>query len=391
MDVIPPAKGTSSVPKRHQPLERPNSPVESYETASSVQTASSSSSSSSNTHEHTIIPPSTKSSTSPPKWAIFAPRLTRSASADSSPKKEAKNEQPEVKKRTFQRAVTAPSLVSLSPPHKATVTQARFASLVRRARTPSPPKQGHPSYIPMPSPRKIISSKRTPTPSPPKRTATRIPTPSPTKQNRVLGRSWTPLAERTPQTAAGGPALRTYRSGSMGLLMSVVNSAMNRRRRVMIDGAVENLETECTVPPPESLGVQVDILGEIDDRHMSKDHDDTSSVSNESATDEAQLREILEELPQELGEAGNAEGNFNSGKTNGDSASEQSDNKSKDHGTRSLSDTSSTRRRRWAIWGGLRAKKAKESGGDAAAADNEGQPGTDTKELSDGKTSEHRD
>ena len=389
MDVIP-SKGTSSVPKSHQPIERPSSPVGSYETASSVQTASSSSSSS-NTHEHIIVPPSTKSSTSPPKWAIFAPKLTRSPSADSPPKKEAKNERPEVKKWTFQRAITAPSLVSLSPPHNATVTQARFASLVRRARTPSPPKQGHPSSIPMPSPRKIISSKRTPTPSPPKRTATRIPTPSPTKQDRVLGRSWTPLAERTPQIAAGGPALRTYRSGSMGLLMNVVNSAMNRRRRVVIDDAVENSESECTAPPPESSRVQVDILPEVDDRHMSKDRDDTSSVSNESATDEAQLREILEELPLELGEAGNAQGKSDSIKTNEDSASEHSDNKSKDHGTRSLSDTSSTRRRRWAIWGGLRAKKAKESGSDTAAADNEGLPDTTTKGLSHDKTSEPRD
>ena len=193
-----------------------------------------------------------------------------------------------------------------------------------------------------------------------------------------------PLAERTPQAAAEGPSLRNHRSGSMGLLMNAVNSAMNRRRRVMIDAAVEKLESECTVPPSESSEVQVDILREVDDRHMNKDRDDTSSVSNESATDEAQLREILDELPQELDNAANAQGKFDFVTTNEDSASEHSDNTSKDRGTRSLSDTSSTRRRRWATWGGLRAKKAKECGGDAAAADHEEHLGINTKDLNDG-------
>ena len=116
----------------------------------------------------------------------------------------------------LQRAVTAPSLISLSPSHPNTVTQADFASLVRRGtRTDSPQSQS---------------------------IRERVPTPSPTRDSSV--RDIEPLPPASTAANFTGSSSenvkpRSRRSGSMGLLMNAVNSAVNRKARATSEEAGE--------------------------------------------------------------------------------------------------------------------------------------------------------
>jgi len=388
MGLVPPAKDTKAVQPQVS-VERPNSPVGSHQTASSNQTLSSSSSSS-NTREHTIIPRPALSSNSPPKWAIFAPKFTRSPSTEFSPKRGGKDTQPEPKQRSYQRAITAPSLISLSPPHNRTVTQAKFASLVRRARTPSPTKGGIVSRIPIPSPRKQSSSRRTPTPSPPKRRATRIPTPSPSKQDRILGRSLTPSAEPISDTAHTVSGSQIPRSGSMNLLMTAVNSAINRRRRIMIDGTLEHPAqvVPCSLEKPTRMGV--DSPEKSEGENPAEGLNDTSSGDTGTAADEIELFKALEESPEDHTHATIIAETPKRQETSEEAANEAFPDQAKAHGTRNVSDSSSTKRRRWGIWGGLKQNKATEQVSDATGADFEGPQGSSSTRLREGKAREPR-
>ena len=120
----------------------------------------------------------------------------------------------------LQRPVTAPSLISLSPPRTNTVTQARFASLIRRdTRTPSPLDQD---------------------------IRERVPAPSPTRDSSVRDLGPLPPAPPAPNfTGSSTENLRPLprRSGSIGLLMNAVNSAVNRKAKAFHETAGEQGRT----------------------------------------------------------------------------------------------------------------------------------------------------
>ena len=155
---------------------------------------------------------------SPPSHALFRTRLPRPTSAQySSPQKASGPAKPASSGSSIHPAVTAPSLISLSPSDKNTATQPRFPSLVRRSRTPSPPKRD--------------IRKRVPTPTPP----------SPTKGSSLHGPRPLPPVP-TPDFSDGSsesPKPRS-RAGSMGLLMNAVNSAVSRKARAASEGVRES-------------------------------------------------------------------------------------------------------------------------------------------------------
>ncbi|KAG7008755.1 hypothetical protein G7Y79_00004g013390 [Physcia stellaris] len=215
LGVASPTPSTHSSPLIHPTKKPPRK--SSNLTISSIQSNSSSSSSSINTREETLFGTAKAITLSPPSHAVFRPSLPRPASAQgSSPQKPVEPAKAASRRATAHRAVTAPALISLSPPHNTTATQPRFASFIRRGmRTPSPQKQSIRERVPTPSPPKDS----------PQRDLSLLPPPPPTP-NFTDGSS-----------ESSKP--RMQRSGSMGLLMNAVNSALNRKARAVSTGASE--------------------------------------------------------------------------------------------------------------------------------------------------------
>ncbi|KAL8796791.1 MAG: hypothetical protein Q9195_000874 [Heterodermia aff. obscurata] len=220
-------------------------------TISSTRSNSSSSSSSVNTREETVVGTAKRVTLSPSSHAILGPRLLRPTSIQlSSPQKSRNASEFTSEQQMLQNPISAPSLISLSPSHPDTVTQAQFTSLVRRGtRTPSPQKQN---------------------------IRERVPTPSPTRDSPVNDLGLLPSAPPPPNfTGSSSENLRprSRRSGSMGLLMNAVNSAVNRKARAASEANGEGGMTG--IPEGKTLP-----LNTMD----SDSHDDVSAVGTEDTS-----------------------------------------------------------------------------------------------------------
>ncbi|KAL8826378.1 MAG: hypothetical protein Q9191_003836 [Dirinaria sp. TL-2023a] len=337
--LSPPQSANASIYADEVP-GRSTSPEGSNKTISSNQTTSSSSSSP-GTQEHTFVRGGKNSTISPPKWAIFAPKLTKPTCAARSPQKVGTSEESKMPKRGMNKAATAPSLISLSPPNNATATPAKFASLVRGTRI-SPPRSGAPSRIPTPSFR-TSSPRRASPPSPPRRaSATRRPTPIPSKADRILGRTPTYPRQSVHQDDADYPEsnLPRSRSGSMGLLMSAVSSAMNRRR-AMAEGDIEAYAPIGTPDLPTADEGQFGPLQKQAEENHPNDED-------------AYLSDVLDSAPKDRSRDGKDDFRSERVGRGGNDAGTIGIDTAKASSFQSATDTSSARKKRWGMFRGTK-------------------------------------
>ena len=147
---------------------------------------------------------------------------------------------------------------------------------------------------------------------------------------------------------------------------------MYRRRRMTSDGTVENSVPDVISMPKTSLKVEVKEPKKAGDDHVIEGRDDFSSRIVEKASNGTEILKTTEEAPEGTTQAGNVEGSAKADEAGAESASDSSAMKGEEDITRSVSDSSSTRRRRWGILGGLRPNQSEHHGADTAGADGQG-------------------
>lgn len=159
--------------------------------------------------------------------------------------------------------------------------------------------------------------------------------------------------------------------------MTAVNSAINRRRRIIVDGTLEH-------PAPVVPNFKVEGEDSVDGLV------DTSSGNTSTTADEIALFKALEESPQDHTHAATIAETSKLQKTSEQAANEESTEDARAHSNRSISDSSSTKRRRWAMWGGSKQNKATEQVTGAMSADRDGPQGASSTGLRGGKAREPR-
>ena len=140
----------------------------------------------------------------------------------------------------------------------------------------------------------------------------------------------------------------------------------------MLDGAIENIKSDGANSLTEPSEAQVSAPGREDDNKSIREGDDPLSGDGEADEGEIELLKALEDAPQESSGPEFAEGSLGTIEKSEDSTSGRSGTKADEENQRNVSDASSTRRRRWAIWGGLKQRKSDEEGGDAVEESSEG-------------------
>ena len=167
--------------------------------------------------------------------------------------------------------------------------------------------------------------------------------------------------------------------------MTAVNSAMNRRRRMFIDGTLEHpaLVVPCSPKKPPRVI--------IEDPSISKGEnpaellDDALSGYTGTAANEIALFQALETSPEDHTHAATIADTSEPQAIGEEATIEESTQHAKTHGIRSVSDSSSTKRRRWGMWGGSKQKKVTGQISDATSADYDSPPGTSGTRLRGGK------
>jgi len=172
--------------------------------------------------------------------------------------------------------------------------------------------------------------------------------------------------------------------------MTAVNSAINRRRRIMVDGTLEHPAHVVPYSPETPTKAVIDDPGKSKGENPAEGLDDTSSGDTGTAADEIALFKALEESPEDHTHAAIIAETSKPQETSEQAAIEESTKDAKAHGIRSVSDSSSTKRRRWGIWGGLKQNKAMEQVSDATSADCDSPQCASSTRLRGGKAREPR-
>lgn len=158
----------------------------------------------------------------------------------------------------------------------------------------------------------------------------------------------------------------------------------------MIDGTLEYPAqvVPCSLEKPTRMGV--DSPEKSEGENPAEGLNDTSSGDTGTAADEIELLKALEESPEDHTHATIIAETPKRQETSKEAANEASTDQAKAHGTRNVSDSSSTKRRRWGIWGGMKQNKATEQVSDATGAEFEGLQGSSSTRLRGGKAREPR-
>lgn len=138
----------------------------------------------------------------------------------------------------------------------------------------------------------------------------------------------------------------------MGVLMTAVNSAMNRRRRIMVDGYDEPDFIPSPILPEETLKpAPNEVTSASADQAIDKGDSIVGSLLRESV-EEIDLFDALEEGRRSADPAVSFQSIISKVEDDRDNAaSNDGPGKGKASSYRCVSDSSSTKRRRWAIWG----------------------------------------
>lgn len=176
------------------------------------------------------------------------------------------------------------------------------------------------------------------------------------------------------------------------MLMTAVNSAINRRRRIIVD---RTLELPAPVVPssrekPTKVRLDKPWDSKVEDEDSADGLVDTSSGDDSTTADEIALFKALEESPQDHTLAATIAETSKLQKTSQQAANEESIEDAREHSNRNVSDSSSIKRRRWAMWGGSKQHKATEQVTGAISADRDSPQGTSSTTLRGGKTREPR-
>jgi len=176
----------------------------------------------------------------------------------------------------------------------------------------------------------------------------------------------------------------------MNLLMTAVNSAINRRRRIMVDGPLEHPAHVVPYSPEKPTKAGVENPGKSEGENSSEGLDDTSSGDTGTAADEIALFKALEESTEDHTHAAIIAEASKLQKTSEEAANEESTMDARAPGIRSVSDSSSTKRKRWAMWGGSKQNKTTEQVIEATSADCDSPQGASSTRLRGGKAREPR-
>lgn len=146
--------------------------------------------------------------------------------------------------------------------------------------------------------------------------------------------------------------------------MTAVNSAINRRRRIIIDGTLEHPAVVVPCSPEKPTKVR------LEDPQDSKVEDSVEAlIDASSGADDIAPLKGLDDLPEDHTNAAIMTEASKLQKTSEQAAVEESTEHAKAHGIRSVSDSSSTKKRRWGMWGGSKQNKAMEQVTEATNAD----------------------
>lgn len=167
--------------------------------------------------------------------------------------------------------------------------------------------------------------------------------------------------------------------------MTAVNSAINRRRRIIIDGTLEHPAIVVPRSPekPTKLRLEDPLDSKVDDSVE-------ALVDTPSGADEIAPLKGLDDLPEDHTHAVIITEASKLQKTGAEPANEESTVDARAHGIRSVSGSSSTKRRRWGMWGGPKQNKATEQVIEATSAGHDSPQSASSTRLRGSKAREPR-
>lgn len=158
----------------------------------------------------------------------------------------------------------------------------------------------------------------------------------------------------------------------------------------MVDGPLEHPAHVVPYSPEKPTKAGVENPGKSEGENSSEGLDDTSSGDTGTAADEIALFKALEESTEDHTHAAIIAEASKLQKTSEEAANEESTMDARAPGIRSVSDSSSTKRKRWAMWGGSKQNKTTEQVIEATSADCDSPQGASSTRLRGGKAREPR-
>lgn len=158
----------------------------------------------------------------------------------------------------------------------------------------------------------------------------------------------------------------------------------------MVDGTLEHPAHVAPYSPEKPTKAGVENPGKSEGENPAERLDDTSSGDTGPAADEIALLNALEESPQDHTHAAIIAETPKLQETSEEATVDKSTEEAKAHGTRSVSDSFSTKRRRWGMWGVSKQNKATEQVSDATSADCDSPQGASSTSLRGGMAREPR-
>lgn len=158
----------------------------------------------------------------------------------------------------------------------------------------------------------------------------------------------------------------------------------------MVDGTLEHPAHVVPCSPEKPTKAGVENPGKSEGENSAEGLDDTSSGDTGTAADEIALFKALEESTEDHTHAAIIAEASKLQKTSEEAANEECTMDARAPGIRSVSDSSSTKRRRWAMWGGSKQNKTTEQVIEATSVDCDSPQGASSTRLRGGKAREPR-